>query len=65
MDTKVISVLCAAGRIKKMDSKLLSHHLICHDIDYHQLCFVDLIRVDNNNEHHLEELLGIKERKWI
>ena len=57
--------LCAAGKIKKMDNKLLFHHLICHDIDYHQLCIVDLIRVDNNNEHQLDELLGRKERKLI
>ena len=54
--------LYAAGKI---NNKLLYDHQICHDIDYFQVSIVDLIRVDNNSEHQLEELLSRKERKWI
>ena len=36
-----------------------------HDIEYFQVCIVDMIRVDNNNEHQLDELLSGQERKWI
>ena len=57
--------LYAAGRINKMDSKLLYDHLICHYIDYFHVCIVDMIHVGNNTESQLEELLSRKERKWI
>ena len=57
--------LYVAGKINKMDNELLYDHLIYHDIDYFQVCFVDLIRVDNYNGHHLEKLLSRKEHKWI
>ena len=57
--------LYAAGKINKMDNKLLHDHLICHDIDYVHVCIVDVIRVGNNTESQLEELLGRKERKLI
>ena len=55
----------AAGKINKMDNKLLCGHLICHNIDYFHVCIVDMIHVGNNNESQLEELLSRKERKWI
>ena len=51
MDTRMTSDY-AAGKINKMDNKLLYEHLIYHNIDYFQVCIVDLIHVDNNNEHH-------------
>ena len=57
--------LYAAGKINKMDNRPSYDHLIYHYMDYFQVCIVDLIRVDNNNENQLEELLRIKERKWI
>ena len=57
--------LFAAGKIKKIDNKLLYDHLIYHSIDYFQVCTVDLIRVDNNTEHQLEELLNRIEHKLI
>ena len=57
--------LYAAGKINKMDNKLLYDHLICHYIDYLDVCIVDMICVGNNTESQLEELLGRKERKWI
>ena len=57
--------LYAAGRINKMDNKLICHHLICHDIDYFHVCIVDMIHVGNNTESQLEELLRRKKRKWI
>ena len=55
----------AAGKINKMDNKLLCDHLICHNIDYFHVCIVDMIHVSNNIESQLEELLSKKERKWI
>ena len=48
-----------------MDNKLLYDHLFCHDIDYFHVRIVDMIRVGNNTEYQLEELLSRKERKWI
>ena len=57
--------LYAAGKINKMDNKLLYDHLISHDIDYFHVCIVDMIHVSNNTEFLLEELLGRKECKWI
>ena len=57
--------LYAAGKINKMDNKLLYDHLICLDIDYFHMSIVDMIHVGNNNESQLEKLLGRKERRWI
>ena len=57
--------LYAAGKINKMDNKLLYDHLISHYIDYFHVCIADMIHVSNNTEFQLEELLGRKERKWI
>ena len=54
----------AAGKINKMDNKLLYDHLICHDIDCFHVCIVDMIHIGNNTESQLEELLSRKERKW-
>ena len=55
----------AAGKINKMDSKLLYDHLNCHDIEYFHTCIVDMIHVDNNTESQLDELLRRTERKWL
>ena len=57
--------LYAAGKINKMDNKLLHDHLISHNIDYLHVCIVDMIHVGNNTESQLEELLGRKECKLI
>ena len=57
--------LYAAGKINKMDNRLLCDHLICHNIDYLHLSIVDMIHVGNNTESQLDELLSRKERKWI
>ena len=57
--------LYAAGKINKMDKKLLCDHLICHNIDYFHVYIIDMIHVGNNTESQLEELLSRKERKWI
>ena len=35
--------LYAAGKINKMDNKLLYDHLICHSIDYFHVSIVDMI----------------------
>ena len=50
--------LNAAGKINKMDNELVYDHLICHNIDYFHVCFVDMIHVGNKTESQLEELLG-------
>ena len=55
----------AAGKINKMDNKLLYDHLICHSIDYFHVSIVDMIHIGNNTESQLDELLSRKERKWI
>ena len=55
----------AAGRINKMDNKLLYDHLICHHIDYFHVCIVYMIHIGNNTVSQLEELLSRKERQWI
>ena len=52
--------LYAAGKINKMDNKLLYDHLICNDIDYFHVCIVDMIQVGNNTESQLEKLLSRK-----
>ena len=57
--------LYAAGRINKMDNKLLYDHLICHNIDYFHVSIVEMMQVGNNTESQLDELLSRKERKWI
>ena len=57
--------LYAAGKINKLDNKILYDRLIYHDIQSFQICIVGLIRLDNNIEIQFEELLGRKERKWI
>ena len=57
--------LYAAGKINKMDSKLLYDHVIYHNIDYFHVRIVDMIHVGNNTESQLDELLCRKERKWI
>ena len=57
--------LYAAGRINKMDNKLSYDHLMCHNIVYFHVCIVDMIRVGNNTESQLAELLSREERKWI
>ena len=44
MDTKVTSDY-SAGKINKMDNKLFNDPLIYHNIDYFQVCIVDLIHV--------------------
>ena len=64
MDTKVTSDF-TAGKINKMDNKLLYDHLICHNIDYFHVSIVDMIQVSNNTESQLDELLSRKELKWI
>ena len=55
----------AAGKINKMDNKLLYDHLICHNIDYFHVSIVDMIQVGNNTESQLDELFSRKERKWM
>ena len=45
--------------------KNIYYHLICHNIDYFHVSIVDMIRVGNNTESQLDELLSRKERKWI
>ena len=62
---KSVFHLHAASKINKIDNKVLYDHLICHNIDYFHVCIVDLIRVEKNTEHQLEELVRRKERKWI
>ena len=57
--------LYAAGKINKMDNKLLYDHLISHKIDYFHVCIVDINHVGNNTEFQLYELLNRKERKLI
>ena len=57
--------LYAAGKINKVDNKLLYNRLICHNKDYFHVCIVDMIHVGSNTESQLEELLSKKERKWI
>ena len=57
--------LYAAGKINKMDNKLLYDHLICYNIDYFHVSIVDMIHVGNNTESQNEEILSRKERKWI
>ena len=57
--------LYAAGKINKMDNKLLYDHLICHNIDYFHVSIVDMIHMGNNTESQFDELLSRKERKWI
>ena len=57
--------LFGTGKINMTDNKLLYDHLICHDIEYFHVSIVDMIRVGNNTESQLEELLSRKERKWI
>ena len=47
----------AAGKINKMDNKLLNDNLILHDIDYFHVCIIYMIYVGNNAEYQLEELL--------
>ena len=42
--------LYAAGRINKMDNKLIYDHLTCHNIDYSHVCIVDMIHIGNNTE---------------
>ena len=56
--------LYAAGKINKMDNKLLYDHLICHNIDYLHVSIVDMIDVGNNTVYQLVDL-SRKERKWI
>ena len=55
----------SAGRINKMDSKVLYDHLIHLNMDYFQVCIVDVIHVGNDNENQLQELNNRKVRKWI
>ena len=57
--------LYAAGKINKMDNKLLCDHLTYHNIDYFHVSIVDMIHIGNNTESQLDELLSRKERKWI
>ena len=57
--------LYAAGKINKMDNKLLYDHLIFHNIDYFYACIVDVIHVGNNTKSQLEELFSRKDRQWI
>ena len=57
--------LYAAGRINKMDNKLLYDHLISHNIDYFHVCIVDMTHVSNNIESQYEEFLSRKDRQWI
>ena len=52
--------LYAAGKINKMDNKLLFYHFICHNIDYFHVCIVDMIHIGKNNESQLEKLLSRK-----
>ena len=52
--------LYAAGKINKMDNKLLYDHLICHSVYYFHVCIVDMIHIGNNAESQLEELLSRK-----
>ena len=54
--------LYAAGKINKVDNKLLYDHLIYHNIHYIQVCIVDLVHIDNSNRQQVEELLYRKER---
>ena len=55
--------LYAAGKINKMDNKLLYDNLICHNIDYFHVSIVDMIQVGKNTESQLDALLSRKERK--
>ena len=53
----------ADGKINKMENMFLYDQLIYHYMNCFQVCIVDLIRVGNNNEHQLIELLSRNERK--
>ena len=55
--------LYAAGKIKKMDKKLLCDHLICHNKITFMCVLYNMIHVGNNTESQLDELLSRKERK--
>ena len=57
--------LYVAGKINKMNNKLLYDHFICHYIDCFHVSIVDMIQVGNNTESQLDELHSRKERKWI
>ena len=57
--------LYSAGKINKMDNKLLYDHLISLNIDYFHVSIVDMIHIGNNTESQLDELLSRNERKWI
>ena len=53
------------GKINRVDNSPLYYHLTYHYIDCFQVCILDMIHVDNNDEHQLEELLRRKDRKCI
>ena len=55
----------AAGKINKMDNKLLYDDLIWHDVDYFHVSIVDMFHVGNNTENQLNDLLSRKERKLV
>ena len=57
--------LYAAGKLNKMDYKLLYDHLILHKLDYFHVHIVDTLHVATTNRQQLHELLSRKERKWI
>ncbi|KAJ8039742.1 hypothetical protein HOLleu_13841 [Holothuria leucospilota] len=57
--------LYAAGKLSKMDNKLLYDHLIHHNLDYFHVYIVDYVHVANSSRQQLHQLLNRKERKWI
>ena len=57
--------LYAAGKIIKMNNKLLYDHLIHYGLDYFHVHIVDSVHVANNSRHYLHQLLNRKERIWI
>ena len=52
--------LYAVRKINMIDGELPCDHLFYHDIDYFQLCIVDMIPVGNNAKVQLEETFAEK-----
>lgn len=57
--------LYTAGKLTKMDNKLLYDHLLYHNLDYFHVQIVDTLHVANSSRQQLHQLLNRKERKWI
>ena len=69
---KVSRLVAENNCVKQTDTHTERHYeyiyidyLIYRNIDYFQVWIVVLIKVDNNNKYHVEELHNLKESKWI